>query len=75
MEIPDILIDKIKIDTKNYLSWMDKVQIDVDNDLYLAGPFNSPEYPTWPRSHDNFHYPLGMKKLLSLGFYGIKEAA
>jgi len=75
MEIPDIIIDQIKADTKNYISWLDKIQIDVDNDLYLAGPFNSPEYPTWPRNHDNFHYPLGMKKLLSLGFYGIKEAA
>lgn len=74
-KIPQILIDSLTEDTKIYLSWLDKVDIDIDKNLFFAGSFNSPEYPVWPRTHDNFHFPLGMKKLLRIGFPGIKRAA
>jgi formate C-acetyltransferase len=75
MSIPDILIKSAKDDTDIYLDWLKKIEIYVSKELYLAGPFISPQYPVWPRRHDNFHYPLGMRKLLSLGFAGIKSAA
>lgn len=75
MDISDALIDNITDDTQKYINWLKTIEIQVDKDLLLAGPFVSPEYPSWPRLHDNFHYPLGMRKLLSLGIAGIKESA
>jgi len=75
MEISDILIDSIRNDTERYVNWLNSIEIEVDQDLFLAGPILSPEYPVWPRHHDNSHYPLGMKKLLELGFSGIRSRA
>lgn len=75
MGISGILIASIQEDTNRYLAWLDKVDLFVENDLILAGPFVSPEYEVWPRYHDNFHYPLGMPKMLNLGFSGIRDAA
>lgn len=75
IKIPDILIKRIKEDTDRYIEWLKNFDIEIDSNLLLAGSFQSPEYPVWPRSHDNFHYPLGMKKLLALGFPGIKSKA
>ncbi len=75
MKIPDILIESISDDTKKYLKWLKTVELKIDKNYLLAGPFLSPEYPVWPRYHDDFHYPLGMRKLLSLGFSGIKKLA
>lgn len=75
MPSTDTTIQAIKKDNGMYLGWLDKVRIDVSGDFYLAGPFASPPYPVWPRNHDNFHYPLGMRRLLSLGFAGIKKEA
>lgn len=75
MEISDILIDSIKHDTEQYVNWLNLIEIEVDQDLFLAGPILSPDYPVWPRYHDNFHYPLGMRKLLSFGFPKIKDSA
>ena len=75
MKIPDISIDSIKKDTEIYIDWLQKIETRVDSDLILAGPFSFPDYPVWPRDFDNFHYPLGMRKLLTMGFSGIKETA
>lgn len=75
LNIPDILIERITEDTNRYIDWLQGIDVIIDKGLLLAGPFQSPEYPLWPRTHDNFHYPLGMHKLLALGFSGIKEAA
>lgn len=73
MEISDILIDSITEDTKRYTTWIRDVAITIENDFLLAGPFKFHDYPVWPRPHDNFHYPLGMRKLLLLGFSGIRD--
>lgn len=75
MEIPDISIEAIKKDTEIYIDWLQKVEVNVDREFLLAGPFSFPEYPVWPRHFDNFHYPLGMHKLLSMGFSGIRDTA
>lgn len=75
IKIPDSLIRRITEDTDRYIEWLKKSDTVINSNLLLAGPFQSPEYPVWPRTHDNFHYPLGMKKLLKLGFYGIKSKA
>ncbi|MDP3791528.1 MAG: pyruvate formate lyase family protein [Candidatus Omnitrophota bacterium] len=75
MPITNTVIQTIKKDNEMYLDWLNKIGIDVGPDSYLAGPFVSPPYPVWPRNHDNFHYPLGMRRLLSLGFAGIKKEA
>ena len=75
MEPSDMLLESIADDTSNYISWLKTIEITVDKNLFLAGPFSSPEYPVWPRYHDNFHYPLGMRRLLSHGFSGIGENA
>lgn len=75
MNIPDISLASIKRDTEIYIDWLQKIEISVDPKLLLAGPFLSPEYPVWPRYFDNFHFPLGMHKLLSLGFSGIRDTA
>lgn len=75
MKIPDILTERIIEDTNRYLEWLETVTLLIDKNLRLAGPFQSPEYPIWPRFHDNFHYPLGLEKLLKLGFSGIKQMA
>jgi len=75
MKISDTLIESIKKDTESYSAWLKKIKLTVDKDYFLAGPFASPEYKSWPRYHDNFHYPLGMRKMLSLGFAGIRDAA
>lgn len=60
------LINNIKVDTQMYLKWLDGL----DRQHEAA-----PDYPTWPRYHDNLHFPLGMKQLLSLGFSGIRDQA
>lgn len=73
--ISETLINAITSDTERYIDWLNSIELYVDKSLFLAGPFLSPKYPVWPRYHDNFHYPLGMKKLLSLGFSGIKDLA
>jgi formate C-acetyltransferase len=75
MGISDILIASIKEDTKRYIAWLDKIELFVDKDFILAGPFVTPEYEIWPRYHDNFHFPLGMGKVLNLGFSGIRDTA
>ena len=75
MEIANILIDSITDDTRRYKKWLKTIELRVDKDFFLAGPFLSPEYPVWPRYHDNVHFPLGMRKLLSLGFSGIRDTA
>lgn len=75
MNISDISIDSIKKDTEIYIDWLQKIEVGVDSGLILAGPFSFPEYPVWPRDFDNFHYPVGMRKLLAMGFAGIKEAS
>jgi len=75
MKISDLVIEKISTDTRQYIEWLKTIEPTVERDCLLAGPFSSPPYPVWPRSHDNFHYPLGMQKLLGLGFAGIKTAA
>jgi formate C-acetyltransferase len=73
--ISDTLIASISTDIERYIEWLNSIELSVAKDHLLAGPYLSPEYPVWPRKHDNFHYPLGMKKLLSLGFTGIKDLA
>lgn len=75
MKISDLVIEKITADTRQYIQWLKTIEPTVEEDLLLAGPFSSPPYPVWPRWHDNFHYPLGMKKLLGLGFSGIRSRA
>jgi pyruvate-formate lyase len=75
MDIPDILISRLEEDTERYTAWLRTLDPAIDPGLMLAGPFQSPEYPVWPRPHDNFHFPLGMRKLLALGFAGIRKAA
>ena len=75
MKISDLTIEKITTDTRQYIQWLETIEPAVEKDLLLVGPFLSPQYPVWPRSHDNFHYPLGMKKLLRLGLGGIKSIA
>lgn len=75
MKIPDISIDSIKKDTEIYIDWLQKIEVSIDREFLLAGPFSFPEYPVWPRYFDNFHYPIGMHKLLSMGFSGIRETA
>ena len=75
MKIPDLVIEKISTDTRHYLEWLRTIEPTIEEGFFLAGPYLSPPYPVWPRAHDNFHYPLGMKKLLGLGFAGIKSAA
>lgn len=75
MNISNNFISSIKEDTSRYIAWLDKIELLVDKDFMLAGPFVSPEYEVWPRYHDNFHYPLGMRKLLNLGFSGIRDTA
>jgi formate C-acetyltransferase len=74
-KIPDILIRRITEDTDRYIEWLKKFDTAIESNLLLAGSFQSPEYPVWPRPHDNFHYPIGMKKLLGLGFSGIGSKA
>ena len=75
MAISELLIEQINEDTTRYIGWLQTVDLVIEQDLFLAGPFQSPEYPVWPRPHDNFHYPLGMRRLLSLGFSGIQDIA
>jgi formate C-acetyltransferase len=75
MAISDLVIERIEDDTKTYIDWLKTIELDVDKNCFIVGPYGSPEYPVWPRNHDNFHYPLGMKKILSVGFSGIKKLA
>lgn len=75
MDISDILIQRLEEDTERYTDWLRVIDPAINQSVLLAGPFQSPEYPVWPRPHDNFHYPLGMRKLLSMGFSGIRKTA
>lgn len=75
MDTPDILIRRLEEDTERYIGWLKGIDPAIDEELRLAGPFQSPEYPVWPRPHDNFHFPLGMRRLLALGFAGIRRKA
>lgn len=75
MSISDTIIKRIEEDTKMYINWLNSIELDANNELLIKGPFESPLYPVWSRTHDNFHYPLGMRKLLSLGFSGIRDIA
>lgn len=73
--MPDILIARLEEDTKIYLTWLKSIERRVEKGALLAGPCLTPDYPVYPRSHDNFHFPLGMRKLLALGFSGIRDTA
>lgn len=73
MTIPKILIESIEADSRMYIDWLKKFEPCIERNLALIGPDKSPDYPVWPRNHDNFHYPLGMRKLLSLGFSGLRD--
>lgn len=75
MTISDLTIKKISADTDNYLSWLQQIDLSVNDDSLITGPYISPDYPVWSRYHDNFHFPLGMRKLLELGFAGIRDSA
>lgn len=72
---PSLMIDRLTYDTKLYIDWLRDFEVKIDSERLLTGPSISPDYPVWARYHDNFHYPLGMKKLLRLGFSGIRDAA
>ncbi len=72
---PTMMIDRLTYDTHLYVDWIKSFDVTINKDLMLAGPSISPDYPVWARYHDNFHYPLGMKRLLTLGFTGIRDIA
>ncbi len=71
----EVLIQSLEEDNRRYLDWLPQVEIKVDEGRLLAGPDTSPDYPVWPRPHDNFHYPLGMQRLLNMGYAGIRDLA
>lgn len=72
---PSMMIDRLFYDTQIYKNWLNAIEVKIDQQRLLVGPSISPAYPVWARYHDNFHYPLGMKKLIALGFAGIRDAA
>lgn len=72
---PTLLIDRLFLDTKIFTEWLNHFEIKVEKEKMLAGPSISPDYPVWVRYHDNLHYPMGMRRLLELGFTGIRDIA
>jgi len=75
MDISSKSIELLKQDTKRYINWIRTFKIEIDKNMFLAGSSTSPDYPIYPRNHDNFHYPLNMKNILKIGVTGIKDKA
>ena len=75
MVISDKIIKRIKDDTVDYINWLRNIKPIVYKNKLLAGQYTLQKYPVYHRLHDNLHYPLGMKKLLKYGFFGISALA